>query len=143
MWVRSNMNPQREYALHVASTLVGTDPKKAFEMVLAAMGARLDSGTRREANELLRRAGFDGNSRFRSIGQALNKAFSALAQVGIEQDETLSAHLFRDPSGSRALDIAFTNKEDPFSPEPITNSVLHFAWTELRDEVYEVVAYLS
>jgi len=137
------MNAKREFALHRASSLVGTHPKQAFTLLLAAMGRRLDSATRREANELLRKAGLDGNGRFRSVGKALNEAFSALAEVGIEQDTTLSAHLFQGESGTRGLDLAFSNKEDPFSPESITNSVLHFSWTELEKDRYEVVAYLS
>ena len=137
------MNAKRDFALHRAPALATTDPKGAFTLVLAGMGAKLDSATRRAGNKFLHQAGFDGNGRFRSIGKALNEAFDALAKVGIEQDTTLSAHLFQDKSGSRPLDIAFSNKEDPFSPETITNSFLHFSWTELSKDRYEVVAYLS
>jgi hypothetical protein len=137
------MNEKRTYALHRAASLVRHNPKTAYTLLLAAMGKRLDSATRREANDLLRKAGLDGNGRFRSVGQALNYAFDALSKVGIEQDTTLSAHLFNAPSGTRGLDIAFSNKEDPFSPESITNSMLHFSWTELEKDRYEVVAYLS
>jgi len=136
------MNAKTDFALHQASALASTDPKTAFTLVLAA-GQRLDSATRRVGNDLLRKAGFDGNGRFRSIGYALNVAFGKLEKIGIEQGEVMNAHLFREPSGSRPLDIAFSNPEDPFSPTDISNSVLHFSWTELRDGVYEVVAYLS
>lgn len=138
-----SMNTTRSYALHRASSLAKAQPEQAFTLLLAAMGRRLDSATRREANELLRKAGLDGNSRFRSVGKALNAAFDALSKVGIEQDTTLSAHLFSAPSGTRGLDIAFSNPEDPFSPESINNSILHFSWTELEKDRYEVVAYLS
>lgn len=133
----------RALALHRAPVLAASDPKSAFTLLLAAMGQRLDSATRREGNMLLRKVGLDGNGRFNSIGKALSYAFDALSKIGIEPDTTLSAHLFREPSGSRSLDLAFSNTEDPFSPEPITNSVLHFSWTEVSKDRYEVVAYLS
>lgn len=137
------MTPKRDYALHRASTLAKTNPKAAYTLLLAAMGSRLDSATRREGNAALRKAGLDGNGRFRKVGEALGYAFDALAKVGIEQDETLNAHKFSGESGTRTIDLAFSNAEDPFSPEAITNSVLHFSWTELRDGVFEAVAYLS
>lgn len=137
------MNPTREYALHRANILASSDPKTAYTLLLAAMGARMDPATKREGNALLRRAGFDGNGRFRRVGEALNVAFSTLAKVGIEADEVLSAHFFKGESGTKAIDLAYSNKEDPFSPEPISNSVLHFSWSTLDNGTLEVVAYLS
>lgn len=133
----------RDFALHRASTLVEKDPKEAYRLLLAAMGRRLDSGTRRESNALLRKAGLDGNGRFRKVGEALTVAFDTLARVGIEPDETLNAHKFSGESGFRTIDLAFSNPEDSFNPESITNSTLAFSWTELRDGVFEAVAYLS
>ncbi len=137
------MNPKRDFALHRASKLVETNPKEAFALVLAALGSRLDASTRREGNMVLRKAGMDGKARFRSVGAALNKIFAVLSKVGIEQDEVLSAWKFKGPTGTATVDIAFTNESDPFSPEPINNSLLFLSWTELAPEKFEVVAYLS
>jgi hypothetical protein len=106
-----------------------------------ARGLTLDSSTRRKANAALRRKGFDGNGRFRTKGQAINLAFGVLADFGIEAGEVITAD--RLGSGVRGIELAWTNPEDSFSPVDIPNSVLHFAWTEMDNGLYEVVAYLS
>lgn len=137
------MNPKRDFALHRATTLAKTDPKEAYSILLASMGRRLDSASRREGNAALRKAGFDGNGRFRRIGEALASAFKVLSRIGIEQDEVLNMGAFMGDSGARTIDLAFSNPDDPFSPEPISNSVLHFSWTELDSGALEVIAYLS
>ena len=104
---------------------------------------RLDQGVRREINGLLIRAGLDGNGRFRSAQQGYSRAVDVLQDEGIELDEVVSSHRFNQPSGIIRADIAFTNFADRFSPISIDNSVLDLQYTELRDGVYEVVAYLS
>ena len=104
---------------------------------------RLDQGVRREINSLLIRAGLDGNGRFRSAQQGYARAVDVLQDEGIELDEVVSSHLFNQPSGTIRADLAFTNYTDRFSPISIDNSVLYLQYTELRDGVYEVVAYLS
>ncbi len=108
-----------------------------------AESKRLDQGVRREINGLLIRAGLDGNGRFRSAQQGYSRAVGVLQDEGIELDEVVSSHLFNQPSGTIRADIAFTNYADLFSPVSISNSILYLQYTELRDGVYEVVAYLS
>lgn len=108
-----------------------------------AESKRLDQGARREINSLLIRAGLDGNGRFRSAQQGYARAVDVLQDEGIELDEVVSSHLFNQSSGTIRADIAFTNYTDRFSPISIENSVLYLQYTELRDGVYEVVAYLS
>lgn len=108
-----------------------------------AESKRLDQGVRREINGLLIRAGLDGNGRFRSAQQGYSRAVDVLQDEGIELDEVVSSHLFNQPSGTIKADIAFTNYADLFSPVSISNSILYLQYTELRDGVYEVVAYLS
>lgn len=108
-----------------------------------ARGTRLDSRVRRQANAALIRAGLDGNGRFRKIGEALAKAFDVLNDFGIEPDEVLSAHKFPEAKGRANVELAFKNPEDPFSPEPIANSMLAIQWTELTPGRVEAVAYLS
>ncbi len=137
------MNSKRDFAMHKARALVEIDPKAAYTFLLAAMGRRLDSATRREGNAALRKAGFGGNGRFRKVGEALSRAFSVLSKVGIVQDRALSAYWLSDDYGDWPIDIAFSNKEDPLSTEHITNSVLKFSWSKLRDGRFEIEAYLS
>lgn len=103
----------------------------------------LDSTVKAKANRDLIHKGLDGNGRFQKVGQALTAAFSVMHQYGIEPDEILSANRHSRPSGTWPIQLAFTNPEDSFSPVPIRNSVLHFAWTDLGEGRYEVVAYLS
>jgi len=114
------------------------------QLAKTARGARLDSGTRRKANAGLIRAKLDGNGRFRKPEAAYSLALDVLRDYGIELGEMVSSHLFNPrPQGTVTVDLAFSNAEDPFSPEPITNTVLYLQYTELRDGVFEAVAYLS
>jgi hypothetical protein len=108
----------------------------------AIENGRLDRAVRQQANKALIRKGLDGNGRFTKIGQALGVAFRVLGEFGIDPDEVLSADRHRAPSGTWPIQLAFSNPEDSFSPVPIRNSVLHFAWTDLGGK-FEVVAYLS
>lgn len=104
---------------------------------------RLGPSLKRSINTDLRKAGFDGNGRFIKIGHALTIAFRVLSKHGFEPDETLNAHLFREDKGFRALNVAMSNEDDPFSPESVTNSALAFSWTKLDTDRYEVIAYMS
>jgi hypothetical protein len=104
---------------------------------------RLDRGLKSKINSALRKGGLDGNGRFRKSSQAYSKAVDILDDHGIELDTVVSSHLFNGPSGSMQVDVAFTNESDRFSPISITNSVLYLQFTELRDGVFEAVAYMS
>jgi hypothetical protein len=105
---------------------------------------KLPPSTRAKVNEKLSRAGLDGNGRYRKPEEGYSAALTVLRGFGIELDEVVSSHLFRArPSGTVRADVAFTNPEDPFSPASISNSLLYLNFTELRDGVFEVTAYLS
>jgi len=114
---------------------------KVARRFIAREGLRLDPSTRRKANQALQRKGFDGNDRFRSQGEGVNVAFAVLADFGIEPDQVITANNLR--SGNRGIELAWSNPDDPFSPVNITNSVLHFAWTEMDNGRFEIIAYLS
>lgn len=105
--------------------------------------AKLDTSLRREINRDLTRAGLDGNGRWQKPGLALGDAFKVLAEHGLEPDEIANSHALGRPEGTLSVRVAFSNSLDPFSPESIHNSVLHFSWTELRKYHVEVVAYMS
>jgi len=106
-------------------------------------GRKLDSKTRQQANADLAKAGLDGNGRFRRIGEALNTIAKVLDGHSIQQDDVFSANLFRGDKGQRTFAVAFSNPDDPFSPETIDNSMLVIQWFEHAPGRIEVLTYLS
>lgn len=112
------------------------------QLLRQASGRTLDPRTRQEINSRLARAGLDGNGRFLKVGQALARAWEVLAGFGIEQDEVVNANRFLAPSGTVSIGLAWTNQEDLFSPEVVSNSDLYLQWTVLETRV-EVVAYVT
>jgi len=120
------------------------DKMRAKTTRMASRGQPLDRATRNKANNALIRAKLDGGGRFRKPDQAYSKALDVLSGFGIELGEVVSSHQFQArPSGTLRVDLAFTNQEDSFSPVEISNSILYLQYTELRDGVFEAVAYLS
>lgn len=108
------------------------------------MSDKLDASLRRKINSQLSRAGLDGNGRWDRPEGGYVKALDVLSEFGIELGEVVSSHLFRRPSGTLNIEIAFTNPSDPFSPIQIRNSMLSLTYTEVGDGGrYETLAYLS
>ena len=118
---------------------------------LAASG-KVTPKIKAEFGRRAKKLGLDGNGRFPSIGRALNAIHGALQEeydlgggvkVSMELDDIPSADLFRGDDGSRALHIAFKTS-DPFSPNPISNSMLAISWHYIKErDNYEVLVYLS
>lgn len=109
----------------------------------AAASAKLDRALKSAVNSDLLQSGFDGTFMWPRLGQALNEIGEVLAKNGISHD-TMSADRFRGNDGQATLDIEFTNEADPFSPTPITNSMLVVTYHEFKETGrWEVVAYLS
>ena len=117
--------------------------KKRTSRIAANPEAKLGKADREAINELLVRAGLDGNGRFRSVGMALSAASGVLGDYGLEPDEVLSAWKFRGPSGNTQVRVAQSNLNDPFSPMPIENSVLAFSWYQHGEGKVEALAYMS
>jgi len=105
--------------------------------------ARVDTRTRAQVNKAFRSAGLDGNGRFQSPGRALAVIFNVLNNFGYEADTVVSSHRLNVPSGSVNIDIALSNRSDPFSPTPVDNTVVHFQWQELQPDRFEAIVYLS
>lgn len=116
---------------------MATRSKKPVREVMIEHSARV------LINDDLISKGFDGNHRFRSVSDALATAQTVLAEHGIEVDEVLSAHRFRGQSGHTLITLAFTNREDLFSPRSIENAGLAFAWHVFQTGRVEAVAYVS
>lgn len=104
---------------------------------------RIDSSTRSAINRDLEKAGFDGNGRFRRMGEALSAAFQVLEKHEIQPAEILNAHTFNQSKGHRLIELAFSNAADSFSPTSVSNAGLAFSWHDLGGERYEVIAYIS
>ena len=93
--------------------------------------------------EKFKKAGLDGNGRFEKAQLGYAKASKILGKFGIEPGEVVSAGRFRADSGHTAIELAWSNKNDPFSPEQIEDFMLAISWTKLGKYKYEVIAYLS
>lgn len=123
----------------------------AQRWVMAA-GAKITPKIKTEFGRRAKKLGLDGNGRFPSIGRAINAIHGALEEeydlgggvkVSMELDDIPSADLFRGDEGSRTLHLAFKT-DDPFSPNPIGNSMLSISWHYIKEtDKYEVLAYLS
>jgi hypothetical protein len=91
-----------------------------------------------------KKAGLDGNGRFQKPQHGTAKAIEILNSHGIELDDVPSADYFRNKeSGRFNWHLAFKNKEDPFSPESISNSMLSVSYYQIAPNKYEVLVYLS
>ena len=109
----------------------------------AKTAAVLPQGQKQKVNMALMRKGMDGNKPWPRLGQALSEIGAILAANGISHD-TMSSNYFRGKDGTARLDIDFINEADPFSPTPITNSMLVVTYHQFEEtDRWEVVAYLS
>jgi len=103
----------------------------------------LSESERQLVNSLFRNAGLDGNGRFQSIGQALNRISEILASRRIEPADVFAADIFKFTSPPHNFGIAYANIEDPFSPLPISNSMLSVSWYERESGTWEILAQLT
>lgn len=98
---------------------------------------------REKANAALEKAGFDGNGRFKTIGQANSKLADVLSNFGLQLADVMSADLFREDARVQNFGLEFVNEEDSFSPVTFDDSMMHFSYAKLSPDRIEVVAYLS
>jgi ElaB/YqjD/DUF883 family membrane-anchored ribosome-binding protein/DNA-directed RNA polymerase subunit RPC12/RpoP len=98
---------------------------------------------REKANDALEKAGFDGNGRFKNVGQANNKLAEVLSKFGLQLADVMSADRFREDSRVQNFGLEFVNPQDSFSPIPFDDSMVHYSYTKLSPDRVEVVAYLS
>lgn len=114
------------------------------QRMTAALSNKMDNQTKRRVLIAFKKRGLDGNGRFDKAAHGYAVALDVLSDFGIELDEVVNSHHFLRPEGRLAVNIAFTNPEDSFSPISIQNSMLVLSWHRF-DETgkYEVLAYLS
>ena len=110
-----------------------------------AAQARLDNKLKRKINDRMVRLGLDGNGRFRKPDRGFAAAVDAMQENGVTLDGVVSAREFSArPSGTVRADIAFIDGSQPYAPGiTISNSILYLQYTEVSDDRFEVVAYLS
>lgn len=129
----------------IATLLSASRPDLANVVArVVTAGRKLDRKTQQKVNQDLIRAGLDGNGRFRRIGEAIGAITKVLGRHGLEEDDVFNADLFRDDSGRRTFAIAYSNPDDPFSPESVGNSLLVIQWHRFEEtDQLEVISYLS
>jgi len=138
--------------LNLALTLRSKDvpPPKGKK----ASGARLDSSLRRKINsELGKDKRTNGTFPNRKAQDGYYAAIEILGQYGIQIDTVINVFQFEGSwEGTVKVDLAFTNPDNPFNPEPINNSLLVVSYHPFGDTAtsgdrakakFEVVAYLS
>jgi hypothetical protein len=103
---------------------------------------KMDRKEAKLINEALRNAGFDGRGRFRTVGHAHGEAGSILEKFNMQFTDVLSAWDVKGDSGTLSLGISKSNPTDPFWAMPIDGGMMHFAYTKLDQDKYEVIAYL-
>ena len=123
-------------------------PKKVAQRYLEKIGASvkpvsLDRSTRNRIAKQFKRVGLDGNGGFRKPQEGYSRALDILRDYDIEMDQVPSSHLFNGDKGRVAIDIAFTNHSDLFSPTPIRNAMLVVTFYKRGKDNFEVLAYVS
>lgn len=120
---------------------VASNPRKTRK----AAGARIDNSLKRKINARMRRLGLDGNGRFRKPDRGFAAAVDAMQEHGVTLDGVVDAFAFSArPNGTVRADIAFIDDSQPFAPGiTISNSILYLRYTEVSEDRFEVVAYLS
>jgi len=107
---------------------------------------------RKKINDAFRKAGLDGNGRFKKIDHGISKINEILADFDFELDEITSSDRFRQDKGREEFKIARKKHKDPHSPTPIKNSIVVFTWhlmseknvtDTVKDKLFEVLAYIS
>ena len=84
-----------------------------------------------------------GTPLFRSVGAALNKCGSILADHGYEWGEVIPSFQFTRDSGRTTFDIDKSNADDPFSPARVDDVALSFSWHRFSTGRVEAIAYMS
>jgi len=111
----------------------------------AKKASTLDRGLRERVNALMSQKGLDGNRPFDSIGIGLNAITDTLEQHGIEVTgqgfNAMDTYSFGRPP--KTFDVAFSNRDDPFSPIEIDNSMLSVSWQEMGSGRWEMIARLT
>lgn len=98
---------------------------------------------RRKVNAAFDKAGLGGRVKFDRPQKGYSLAVDIMNDFGIELADIPDSFLFRHESHHFSIRIALKNPEDSFAPIPIVNSMLVISYTRLRDDIYEVLAYLS
>lgn len=115
----------------------------AYQKQARAQVGILDRRMRERINDALVEEGLGGKKLFEKASRGYAAAIDVLGEHGIELDTVVNAQSLAGSTGTLRIDVAFTNEEDSFSPVSIKNSVLFLQFTELREDAFEVIAYMS
>ena len=110
---------------------------KTFRQFNEATGFRITPKIRNDYQKACKKYGLDGNGRFVKVSKSISTIANALREVGLQFADIVSGDVLLGASGNRTFKIE-TIKE-----EPIENSLVVVAWTELERGQTEVLSYLS
>lgn len=126
----------------IAAVLAGSSLLSDSEYQLGHETGTLTRATRNKIATRFGKEGLDGNGRFRKPQHGYMIAIEILREFGVEMDTVVSSHVFNGSEGGTRIHLAFTNREDPFSPTPIKNSLLILTFHDLGAS-FEVLCYMS
>ena len=142
MGIYKRMKPDHQFQSEKSASAV-VEQWMARRVVARKTFMKLDRKLKQRVNADMRKAGLDGNGRFRKPQQGYSKAVEMMQRWNLEIDGTAHSHLFNQDSGQVTVDIAMTNTGDRFSPFPIVNSMLVIQFHKLENDRFEVLGYLS
>jgi hypothetical protein len=142
--MRQRVFKSKEEALAAAKKLKAkvTQVSEGAKQAQKPKPKKLTPSIRNKIAKDLKKVGLDGNGRFRKPEEGYSKAVDVLGKYGIELDGIPDSHRFKGDKGSVTVDLAWSNKEDPFSPVSM-NSMLAVSFYKLEDNRFEVLAYIT
>jgi hypothetical protein len=109
----------------------------------APLSAKMPEEMISTINRELAVAGFTGKGRFSSPPRAYAFIAEILQHNGYEFAEVLTAYDLPPLEGHKSFRLRKQDADNPFSPLSVTNTGLAFAYHQMSDDRYEVVAYLG
>ena len=122
------------------SDVVKTLKAIAIKEMSFTSSQKLNQSVKSKITNALSKAGLDGNKSFERLGIGLSVISEVLSKFGIEHDIFTGID---GKEGRKNIDLSFSNPEDAFSPEEISNAMLVLTWHQHESGRYEMVAYIS
>jgi len=112
---------------------------------------RLDPSLRRKINQRLVHVGLDESRTFPKPETIYSLAVQTVGEFGIDLESNINPFVFVDRSkpdgkadqGHTTLLLEWRNRENPFSPLPLNNSMLVFTFVRMPSGNFAGTAYLS
>lgn len=105
----------------------------------------ITSQQRRAINAAFSTKGLGGRVRYEKPAHGYADATHILGDFGIELQQPAHGMVFNPEDGTASFDLLWSNPDDPYSPQELTNSMLVVGWHRhmTGHGTYEVTAYMS